>query len=231
MRRRILVTRPLPEAERTAARLQAAGVTPVLSPLLHIEPMDWVLPDAVPDAVLISSGRAVRAGDARLAALLALPCYCVGPASARAAEAAGFGDIQTPATEGVAAALALALAAGALPETGRILHLAGHDRTACVPPQGLTIDMVETYRAVLQRLDAAAAAGLAGGRIDATLLYSARTARQFAAEADRLALARGRHAIACLSEAIAAAAGPGWGQVTVTAEATEPALLAAIGLR
>jgi uroporphyrinogen-III synthase len=223
----VLVTRPQPAAARTAERLMAMGLEPVLRPLMETQSLDWERPDALPEAVLLSSAAAARhaaegagagagAGAvAGAAALMRLPALCVGAATEAAARAAGFSM-----AEQAGADLAGALATAAARGTGRMLHLAGEDRTMAAVPDGLELMVVTVYRAVLLPL-------VDPGEIEAVLLYSARSARHFASEWDRLGRQRSL-LVAGLSRAVVTAAGPGWAETTVAATPDEPALLAAL---
>jgi hypothetical protein len=93
---RLLVTRPLDEAERTTVRLRKLGHEALLAPMLRIEAID----DATWDdsgwrAVLMTSGNAARmlALHPKRAGLLSLPLFAVGGRTADAARAAGFADV------------------------------------------------------------------------------------------------------------------------------------------
>jgi uroporphyrinogen-III synthase len=221
--RRVLVTRPQPAAARTAERLMAMGLEPVLRPLMETQSLDWERPDALPEAVLLSSAAAARhaaegagaGAGAGAAALMRLPARCVGAATEAAARAAGFSM-----AEQAGADLAEALATAAARGTGRMLHLAGEDRTMAAVPDGLELMVVTVYRAVLLPL-------VDPGEIEAVLLYSARSARHFASEWDRLGRQRSL-LVAGLSRAVVTAAGPGWAETTVAATPDELALLAAL---
>ncbi len=214
---RILVTRPQPGGEATAARLRACGHDVVLAPLLATEAVAWEPPAMLPHAVLLTSGAAVRfAGD--VASLQALPCFTVGRATAAAATAAGWSDVRAGAGC-VQAAIDVIAAAGV--ET--LLHLAGADRTAMVVPARVRLTTCIVYRAVVQPLADLPA-------VDWVLLYSPRTAAHFASECDRLAAARASIAIAAISPAALAAAGAGWARAVAATSPDEDALLAAIGV-
>jgi uroporphyrinogen-III synthase len=93
---RILVTRPEPECERTAALLRGFGHEVLLMPLLRIEPIRHAELGAGPwAAVLFTSANAVRAVAAhrRFGELADLPVYTVGRRTQAAAAAAGFTSI------------------------------------------------------------------------------------------------------------------------------------------
>jgi uroporphyrinogen-III synthase len=205
---RLLVTRP--NADATAERLRRLGHHVTCLPLMAFEPLPWQA-DA-PDAVMLTSPQAARC----IETLWPVPVYAVGGATAAAARAAGFADVRDGG--GTVQALVDKVAADGI---GQILHLAGVDRTPVVVPPGLHIDTVIVYRARLLPM-----AGLPD--VDMVLLYSARTAAHFAAECDRLAVARATVGLGVLSVAIATAAGPGWREIVTAAQPTEDALLAAI---
>jgi uroporphyrinogen-III synthase len=145
-----------------------------------------------------------------------VPAYAVGGTTAAAARSAGFVDVRDGG--GTVQALVDTVAADGIEH---ILHLAGADRTPVVMPAGLRVDTVIVYRARLLSMVALPA-------VDWVLLYSARTAGHFAAECDRLGVARATVALGVLSEAIATAAGPGWCDIVTASKPTEDALLAAI---
>jgi uroporphyrinogen-III synthase len=212
---RLLVTRPLPGGEATAARLAAHGHDAIVAPLMAAEALPWQLPTAPPQAVMLTSAFAARLAGA--AAFHALPCFVVGAATAKAAKLAGFGDIRDGG--GTAQALLATAAAAGITE---LLHLAGEDRTPVVIPVGLAVETRTVYRARLLPLKALPA-------IDWVLLYSARSAGHFAAECDRLGVDRAMIAIAGLSVGIIAAAGRGWRATMAAPQPYEDALLAAIG--
>ena len=58
---RVAITRALPDAERTAARLSALGVTPVLAPLLSIVPCGYDTNTEGAQALIFTSSNGVRA--------------------------------------------------------------------------------------------------------------------------------------------------------------------------
>lgn len=209
---RVLVTRPQPGADATAARLRALGHDAEVLPLLATESIDWALPATLPEAVMLTSAASVRHAGPGADVLRHLPAHCVGTATAAAARAAGWQDVhQGP---GTAQALLDTLA-------GRVLHLAGEDRTAVTPPPELTLDIRTVYRACLMAMPALPGA-------DLVLLYSARTARHFAAEWDRLGGRRGDIAVLGISCQALAAAGTGWRLARAAPAPTEDALLAAL---
>ena len=223
---RVLVTRPEPAATRTAARLRTAGHDVLVAPLLEPLAVPWVLPSTLPQAVIVTSATAVRLAGPHLAALLALPAYVVGAATADAVRAAGFAAVTT--AGGTAAALFAHVAESGVTHA---LHLAGAERMAVAVPPTLRVDVAVVYAARLaEALPPAAVAALSASAPPLTLLYSPRTAARFAALVDAARIDRAHVTIAAISSATAAAAGVGWAAILAAATPTEAALLAAAGL-
>jgi uroporphyrinogen-III synthase len=224
----VLVLRAAGDAAATAARLAARGHAPLVAPLFDPRPLPWEPPARPPAALALTSARAAELAGPGLAAFAALPAWCVGEATARAARAAGLARAQALGAGG-AAGLAVAIAA-LDPPPARLLWLAGRERVAIPPIPGCVVEERAVYAVELLPLAPAAARALAGGAIDCVLLHSPRMAAWFAAECDRLGLARGQLQLAALSPGVAAAAGPGWAGVSIADRPEEAALLAAAGL-
>src|SRR4051812_20956438 len=92
---RLLVTRPEPEGERTAAQLRARGCDVVVAPLLRLQSIAAEIDGSRWDGLALTSANAVRslAGHPRLPALLEVPVFAVGRRTAEAARAAGFAKV------------------------------------------------------------------------------------------------------------------------------------------
>jgi uroporphyrinogen-III synthase len=227
---RVLVTRPEPEASRTAAALTALDHEPVRAPLFTAEPVAADLGGAF-DALAVTSPRTAALLPATLASL---PAFSVGDRTAEALAAAGFYDIRSAA--GDVEALASLIAAAGLPSGARILHPGGEERAgdlaAALAPAGLSVIPVAVYRMrPAETLPGEADAALRGGTLDAILHYSPRAAGVFA----RLCRAAGRAEEAaalrhlCLSPAVAAALEPLRPSCVITAQRPREAdLLAAL---
>ncbi len=86
---KLLVIRPQPGADATAIRAEAAGFEVTVVPLFAIEPVAWEIPQAGEyDALMLTSGNAVRQAGDGVYALNDWPIYLVGTATARAVECA-----------------------------------------------------------------------------------------------------------------------------------------------
>jgi len=182
---RLLLTRPEPDNERTAAALRARGHTVMLAPLIRIEIIADADLGAPPFAgILISSANAARAMalHPRRDELLGLPVLAVGAASAAAAKAAGFTQVTSAGGDGAdLARRALARWSG---DRRPLLYLAGEDRArdlaAELHAHGLMVRTAVVYRA------AKAAAfppevrdALRAGEIDGVLHFSLRSVESY----------------------------------------------------
>ena len=206
---KMLVTRPLPDAEETAARLAALDIETAIAPLLVQETLDTALPEPTGFAALaLTSANALRALEDRAALrpYLGLPVFTVGDRTAAAARACGFTRVQS--ADGAFADLVALLAGAALP--GPVLYLAARDQAGdlakALAPSGVMVITVPVY--AMQAVEQVAepiVEELRSGAIGAALFYSRRTAAAFVrACGERLPPAiRGRLGVLCLSEAVA----------------------------
>jgi len=175
--------------------------------------------------VLLTSPQAPRLAGPAADPYRELPAFAVGERTAAAARAAGFADVRE--AGGNVVALQAAVAAVGV---GRALHLAGAHRTEAAVPPGLRLIVRAVYEARLADLTAEAAAARRGGAVDWTLLFSARTAAQFARLHDGLGAARAAASIAAIGPTALAAAGGGWRRAVAAAAPNEAGILAAAGL-
>lgn len=233
---RILLTRPAPDAARTAATLRAAGHEVTVDSLLSIEPVSFNIPREEFTAVTATSANALRmaSADPRLARLKSLPLFALGDHTAKIGRAAGFSKIESAAGDAVALG---ALLARRLPPGARVLYLAGaaraRDLAAMTASARLSIDTVVVYRAkAAERLLEETARKLTGGEFDAVLHFSPRSAETLlilAREAGlETALRPLRHL--GLSSAVAAVLERAGLRAEVAAHPDENALLAMLGL-
>jgi uroporphyrinogen-III synthase len=237
---RILVTRPEPDAAALARTLVALGHETITDPLL--EPA--LLPPAATDlagagALAVTSRNALRAlaASAALPAAVALPVYVVGPATAEHARAVGFGDVREG--RGTAADLVPLIASSQAGAPDPVVYLAGEtlafDLAATLAAAGCPVRQVTVYRTVAAKsLRAETLAAIAGGRIDAVLLMSPRTAAVYVdlVRDAGLSPAVQRLPHLCLSPRVAQAlAGLDLADVTTAVHPTTEDLLALVAAR
>ncbi len=222
---RLLVTRPMLDALPLAEQLAARGHDVVISPLIHIEPVEADLPDAAGfQALAFTSANGVRAlaakckDAAELAAWQSIKAYAVGPQTAATLSAHGWANPHI--AGGDVVALAAALAAhiktdnkdsdkNSDEDSDTVLHIAGRDRAGDLAA-ALDAAQIKNQRTVLYRaaaadeFTAAAQAALCDKEepLDGVLIYSARTAKIFRALFARLDNAA-KPTIYCLSKAVA----------------------------
>jgi len=214
MTRPLLVLRPEPGASTTVAAAHALGLRAIAAPLFIIQPLDWALPERMPEAVLMTSANAARLAGPALDRLIDLPLYAVGEATAAAARDRGFTQI-IAGEGGIDAIVARAAADG----VGRLLHLAGREHRVPAEDAPIVEQRIVYAADAVSTLPAAAAHVLPDA---VALLHSPRAAALFATLVDRCAVR-----IAAISPAARAAAGHGWREMAVADRPTDASLLAA----
>jgi uroporphyrinogen-III synthase len=208
---RLVVTRPEPDATRTANALARLGHTPILSPMLDIVPDPAArLPDDPLQAVLVTSSNAVRAlaGHRDRGRLNDLPLFAVGDHTALEARRAGYRHARSA---GGAFEDLVALASRELDPAGApLLYAAGAaqagDLTGRLDALGFAVKATILYAAeARRRLSQVAAAALRANEADGVLFYSRRTAAAFALalRAEGLSPLAPHVACFCLSQAMA----------------------------
>ena len=205
---RVLVTRPEGQANRTAARLRAAGHQAVLAPVLAIAATGTAWPAPLDALVLTSAQAALAMPEQAASDWRDVPAFAVGERTAEALRERGFKEVTTTGSD--AAALAAFMTAR-LPQGAGVLYAAGHDRKPvleqALAAAGLALTVVEVYAArPAPDWGPAIRARLQAGTLDAVLHYSARSATLALAQADaagaRQAFLALRHH--CVSEDAAA---------------------------
>ena len=219
MSRPLALLRPEPGWSASGVAARAMGIEVLGHPLFKSEPLDWRLPTAQSDALLIGSAAVFAQGGPQLEQLRELPVHAVGESTAQAARKAGFVVAQTGARD---LQSVLNSAAG---QSLRFLRLGGEERVPLQPLAGQSLIEVAVYRLRPLALERALAEALtARGPIVA--LHSAAAARQFAAEVDRMGIARGGLVLLALAPRVAKEAGFGWAALHIAAAPSDAALLA-----
>ena len=215
----VIVIRPQPGCQASVAAACAAGLDAHGFALFEVRAVDWDPPDpATVDALLIGSANALRHGGEALARYRGKPAYVVGEATAEAARRAGLAVAATG-EGGLQAVLD-----GIGRESARVLRLAGRDRVALAPPEGVRLVERIVYASDPLPMSADCARLLAQGAV--VMLHSAEAARHFAGQCDAHGIARGRVELAALGPRIAEAAGQGWAAIAASERPTDHALLA-----
>lgn len=219
---KLLIIRPQPGADATARRVREAGFEPVVIPLFAIEPLPWPNLSATDyDALLLSSGNAVRAGGEQLAQLAGLPLYAVGAATARALAQVSLRP-DFIGNDGVAQLISRARKNG----HGKLLWLAGENHSKPEYPAEIEVAIRIIYRS--RALAAPASFDTAILRTDAVMLHSARAARHFADSCDGAGILRQDVGIAAFSQSIADSAGHGWAATIIAPRPNDGALLSEV---
>jgi len=231
---RLLVTRPLDDAQELAASLRARSHVAVIEPLLVISPdLRAALPLDGVRGLLFTSANGVRAFALR-SQRRDLPSFAVGDVSAAAAREIGFTQVE--AAGGDVESLAALVAARCRPADGPLLHVAGTvtagDLAGRLGEHGFDVRRAALYSAEpVKQLSGSCAQELRDGRIDGVVFFSPRTARAFVTLVDTplLRATTARLTAFALSQAVADAAAPAdWRRIVVAKAPNEAALLSSI---
>jgi uroporphyrinogen-III synthase len=178
---RLLVTRPEPEASRTAKILERLGHEPIVSPLFRLRLLDAPLPMRRFQAVLVTSTNAVRAlaEHPERQLVKSIPLLAVGDQTAVAAKRAGFAEARS--AGGAVADLADFARKVCNPESGPLLYAAGAVRTGDLEGRlrqtGFKVEVHVLYdMEPTSGLTEEAVQALSEHRLDGVLVYSRRAA-------------------------------------------------------
>jgi len=180
----ILVMRPFPDNEKTAAKLRAAGLGVLLSPVLQFEPMPIYDDHSTSyDAVVVTSANALRGIENQpiLTHLKSVKLFAVGDSTAELAREFGFRNVLS--ASGDSGALRELVKAD-VPAGSTLCYLAGsdlgRDLTTELGERGYTVVTHTTYRMnPSPHFTDTVKAAFAAGDIDAVLHYSRRSAKAF----------------------------------------------------
>ncbi len=235
---RLLVTRPQPDAQRTAAILRGRGHDVTIAPLLCIEAIAGAEIDAGPwAAILITSANAAQAIATHPAGqtLRSVPVFAVGQRSAEAMRKLGFAEVNS--ADGGVDNLARLVIARIGPKAS-LLYLAGEERSGNLADDlgrsGLAVRTAVIYRAVAAAELPQAAVDVLTAGLGGVLHYSRRSAETYLNAAQgtgflEIALSPAHF---CLSVQVAEPlARAGARVIRVAAQPTEAALIELIGTK
>jgi uroporphyrinogen-III synthase len=200
---KLLITRPLEDAQRQSAQLEKLGHQTVIRPLLEV-----VFQRLTPlrlqgvQGLIVTSRNALRgfARNGSFEAAKRLPTYCVGESTAALAREIGFSHVM--AGQGTAKDLVPLISFSAKAEAGPLLYLTGRhlafDLEKPLKAKGFQVPRVIIY----ETREADAAAMFAFGEalregVDGMVLMSQRTAEIFVNAVKQLKLEREASALTC----------------------------------
>ncbi len=180
----IIITRAEPGAGETAARVEAMGARAIRAPVLRLNMLNMAAlaaPETL-SGLVFTSANGVRAYTER-SDHRALPAWCVGPATARAANLAGFQSVRE--SRGNAIDLADFIAAHSRPDTRPLLHVANAaakgDLKRALERQGFAVSFAPLYEMLrAEVLTSAARDAISTGNGVIALIHSAKGAENFA---------------------------------------------------
>jgi uroporphyrinogen-III synthase len=237
----VLVTRPHPDDEATAAALRAKGLKVLQAPMLRFEPVAFHDDaDARYGAVIVTSANALRGIEAHLKGhrLLKLPLFAVGEHTAAAARRVGFTNVISAMGEvtSLRDSVLAGVKAKTLKKSSTLLYLAGadlaRDLAGELGERGFTVVTHTTYRMIpVSSLPREVIDAFAANGIEAVLHYSRRSARAFLEAARSAGVEISALAIpqCCISDAVASVVrDAGASQVIVAAQPDENAIFEAL---
>lgn len=231
---RVVVTRPLPQGESTAAKLSALGHQPALMPLSEVRPLQPETPSIDPATIAMvaatSANALIHAPAALIEMLRDIPFAAVGPATEHAALVCGFSD--TDHADGNAADLADHIIARLSPGDA-VLYLCGRIRKPvledALSAAGLFVTPIETYDMTqVSYTTDFLKTHLVADEAQAVLLYSREAADRFRAllDAVRISQALDSFEFLCLSSDVAEPLREaGISQIRIAAAPNEEALI------
>jgi uroporphyrinogen-III synthase len=237
----VLVTRPYPDDETTAASLRARGFDVLRAPMLRFEPVAFHDDmNARYSAVVVTSANALRGIEPHLKGhrMLELPLFAVGEYTAATARRAGFTHVVS--ANGDAANLRdlvlASLKAKEVKKASTLLYLAGaelaRDLASDLEESGFRVVTQTTYKmTAVTSLPRETCDAFAANQVEAVLHYSQRSARAFldAARAAGVEISALAIPQCCISAAVASVVrDAGATQVVVAATPDENALFEAL---
>jgi uroporphyrinogen-III synthase len=223
----VLITRPQPGADQTAARIAALGLCPVVAPVLVIAGRQ-VHPPIRLAATVLSSQNAVQACPP---SIYDRPVFAVGAATAAQATRAGFSHVLN--ADGDSTALASLIASTISPTDGTLFLPTAQGQGGTLATSlrqfGFRVFRRVAYQAVgVSTLPQEAVEALRLGQVAAAMFFSGETARHFVhllRTAGLVETVRNVEAVA-ISERAAMALRPlPWRRISVAAKPNQDAML------
>jgi uroporphyrinogen-III synthase len=237
----VLVTRPHPDDETTAAALGARGFEVLCAPMLRFEAVAFHDDEDVRyGAVIVTSANALRGIEPHLngSRLLKLPLFAVGERTAAAARSAGFQNVIAANSDaaGLRDLVLTSVKTKTLKKAATLLYLAGSDLARDLAGElgecGFSVVTHTTYRmSAVPSLPQEVSDAFAANAVEAVLHYSRRSARAFLEAARAAGVEISALAIphCCISAAVASVVrDAGATQVMVAASPDENALFGAL---
>lgn len=206
----VLITRPFEEALRSAAKLEGAGYSALLSPVLTMRATGASWPEGVVDGVIATSAQAfdllvLRPEWPLPEALRLMPLWLVGDRTGDAAHRKGFDG---PVRLAPHAKLLAQEITAALSPPARLIYLAGQDRKPDLEKKlskaGLTVEAQEIYAAeAVDQLSDIALESLRRNDVGAAMHYSRRSAEIFLGLMRKAELDPATFVHICMSEDVA----------------------------
>ena len=198
----VIITRAAPGNDETAGRLSQAGVPFICAPMLTLTPTGAALPSLEGvQGLLFTSANGVRAF-CEASARRDLTAWCVGPATLKAAQLAGFTACEHG--DGNSEDLADLVIAKARTDAGKLIHVANAAAAGQLAQRlggaGFGVEFTPLYAANrVKTLPFEAEKALGGEACCVVLVHSAKGAEAFGSASRHLDMAR--HTLVAVSQA------------------------------
>lgn len=182
--KKILITRPQEKAERTAKDIASFGMVGMVAPVLDVRAMAFSMPDlSLYGGLLFTSARAVDIFAKSLPARsfgFSLPVFTVGDQTAEAARKARFSDVRSASGDVTDLVDLVASQTGDAP----YLHVRGKHVSAplhvLLGARGIQAEILTVYETCfVDAFTPEVITAICEGKVQAVMLYSARSAQAF----------------------------------------------------
>ncbi|MEE9313875.1 MAG: uroporphyrinogen-III synthase [Rhizobiaceae bacterium] len=184
---KLLITRPLRQAKKTAALLREFGHKTIIDPLLQVEQIRTALPKNNHAGIIVTSANALPAlVKVWPETALNIPLLTTGQSTAEAAKDHGFTNCQQ--IQGSALKLIqqtpIWMKNYNIEKNAALLYPCAeepaHNLEALLKTKNITCQPWQTYRTIpAQKLSTATYSAIKDGSLDGVVLYSSRTAKAF----------------------------------------------------
>ncbi len=232
---RVLVTRPQADQAQTLSALSTMGITGLSCPALEIEWLDYDLPNLQWQGTIFTSRNGLRAlSNSEISILRDVPLYAVGRKTEMLAQKLGFSKVYPASPD--ADQLSQSRLTHFIPDDGPVLYFTARHRSGNLVEElenrSIPLHVIEAYQTVsVEDWPSDIVDDIQSGQIDGVLLYSARTAKLFAAQLERYGLDKAATKLTffCLSPAVASVLSERDYPLVVAEAPNEASLLASVG--
>lgn len=183
----VLITRPLPDAQETAAKLNEIGIETFLLPLFYVERISLAIEEArhacalKPQGIMVTSVNAVRIIVEKIQPKASIPIYCSGDKAAAFLKQHGYRNIHCAHKDSMA--LVELIEEFCRPEDGDLVYLSAkevsNDIGGILEDKGYAVSQIAVYQNISAQIPKEDVDLLGRERIDTVLFFSPSAAKAF----------------------------------------------------